>query len=188
MSGATKLSLLRALIDHPGTPEHERDTARRLYQRLSSARPGPPDPYARTYGPKAEALPRTAPVREIAALIRKDLRLARRTLTDNSGNAVALVEPIASAPPEVEFTVRTVRGSAIHVDITNVPDGWFSPGERLIGASGRTYFGYTPWLVELVEAVEEIHDAYNWDGSDPSTDHFDRRYTGSVTAARRPLS
>lgn len=195
MPDTDRLSLLRALIDHPGTPESERDTARRLHGRLiakNSARSGLTDEahasYARTYGPKANEVPHHAPLSVITKLMRQDLRLARRTLSDDAGNSVALVDPIASAPEQIGFSVRKrPRGSSIDISILNVPADWFAPGAEVRGASGRAHYGYTQRLVDLIEAVEEIHYAYNWDGSDVMSDYFDHRYYGSVRVDRSHL-
>lgn len=195
MPNPDRLSLLRTLIDHPGTPEPERDTARRLHRRLSAKRPtsfGPNgavhDCYARIYGPKADAVPRHAPLSDIAKLMRQDLRMARRTLTDDAGNSVALVGPIESAPEQVRFSVRKrPRGSSIDITVSGVPADWFAPGEEVRGDSGRIHYGYSHRLVELIEAVEEIHQDYNWNGSDEMADYFDHRYYGSVRVNRSHL-
>jgi hypothetical protein len=117
---------------------------------------------------------------EIAKLIRADLKLARkvgRKTAPRTGD-VAILDPIGDAPREVTFSVRTAHYSAIRVVIKNIPEGWGWNWEEDRGQQRRTA---TPAMIALYREVEKIHQAYNYNNSDITTDYFESRYGGSVS-------
>ena len=119
---------------------------------------------------------------DIAKLIRQDIKLARKVAKMAAApGGVAVADPIADAPAEIKFSVRSQYfsgGSSIHVHICGIPPvwGWETREDR---------YGYmtemaTPALSALAQEVKSIMDAYNHDGSDSQFDHWDVRFYGSV--------
>ena len=178
------MELLRTLIDHPRTGDAERDAARRMLARLmakaaAGGTPGTAD--NRRYGAKYDHDHRLSTT-GIAKLIREDIKLARKVAQMAAApGAVAVADPIADAPAEIKFSVRTQYfsgGSSIDVHICGIPQawGWETREDR---------YGYmtdmpTAALAALAGEVKSIMDAYNHDGSDIQSDYFDVRFYGSV--------
>ncbi|MGP4115433.1 hypothetical protein ACTWP5_31610 [Streptomyces sp. 4N509B] len=201
-----RLTYLRALIDHPRTSDHERDAARRAYQRLvtkyktAGQEIGPePEPEAdpdstvgsangyafprRVYGLKYH-LVRDLRTTDIAKLIRADIRMARKAAqrTAEPGGALKTVDPIGDAPAQLRFSVRSEYysgGSSIEITIRNIPDAWGWTTERNHWGTRQVP---TPELRTLAHELKALHRAYNYDGSDITTDYFDVNYLGGVTA------
>jgi hypothetical protein len=196
-----RLMYLTALIDHPRTPAHERDAARRAYQRLlakhqnAGNEPAPtPDTDAdsnntayayprRAYGLKYH-LARDLTTTQIAKLIRTDIKLARKAAQQTAAEPAALktVDPIGDAPAQITFSVRSQYysgGSSIDITIKNIPEAWGWTAED--DHFGRSRKVPTPELRALAQELKALHRAYNYDGSDITTDYFDVNYYGSVT-------
>lgn len=123
---------------------------------------------------------------QIAALIRADIKLARKVAKLAAApGTLAVADPIADAPAQIRFYVRSQyfsMGSSISVGIDNVPDAW-GYEDREDFQWGGTIHAQTDALAALVQAVEGIVAAYNHDGSDSQTDYFDVRFYGSVSAS-----
>ncbi|MFH8805282.1 hypothetical protein ACH4F6_38035 [Streptomyces sp. NPDC017936] len=188
---AKKIKLLQALIDHPRTGDNEREAARlmlgRLLTKAGEAHGITPEQAAggwtdrRTYGAKYD---RNLSTVQIAALVRAQIKLARKLAKQSAGEdgAVKLPDPIGDAPAEIKFSVRSERfagGSSIDISILNEPKGW--------AWEIREQHGYpmemaTPAMRALVDELAGLLRAYNYDGSDITTDYFDVNFYGSVYA------
>jgi hypothetical protein len=184
---AKKLQLLKALIDHPRTSEEERDAARRMLKRtLDKAAAGGEKPTAtgwvdhRTYGAKYQQV-RGLRLAEIAKLMRADIKLARKIgLKAAEPGAIAIPDPIAEAPTGIKFSVTTQMysgGGSIDITIKNIPADW-GYTEEDHGDHIRKI--PTPALKDLADELAAIHRAYNYNGSDITTDYFDVNYYGGV--------
>jgi transcription antitermination factor NusG len=112
--------------------------------------------------------------KEIASRIRQDVK-----------NAISK----RKLPNGLKVSVRYQSysgGSSIHLNVTAWPPGfnWLNPAwVKLIVAEPHRYHEverYTPKAKEILKKLEEIHGAYNHDGSDSMSDHFDVKYYGAV--------
>lgn len=127
----------------------------------------------RTYGKRYDS---KLSSKEIAARIRQDIK-----------NAIA----IGKLPRGLKVSVRYDHfsgGTSIDVRITAWPEGfmWLNPEwVSLHKKEPNRYHDNIPRLTEkaqeIVKHLEEIHGAYNHDGSDSMVDHFDVKYYGSVS-------
>ncbi|TDD17236.1 hypothetical protein [Nonomuraea diastatica] len=166
MNLTSKIDACVALIEHPNTPEPEREAARRLLERLkrraqqdgrdASSTSEEWSGYYRLptvqYGAKYE---KWRPSAELAKLIRADIALARK-LGRQPGRPgeMKILDPIGDAPASIEFSVRKeyyAGGRAIHITITGVPADWWidkkdpyhrdytwrAPGLQLAALRGR---------------------------------------------------
>ena len=188
----SKVGLLNALINHPRTSDNERDAARRMLRRLvikarangvRLSETGVVD--RRTYGAKfdkTEGL-RTA---DIAKLVRADIKMARKIgkqAQSGDGAALATTDPIANAPAQITYSVRTrtyAGGSSIDVVIKNIPAEW--GWTETVDDRGDVVRKGTPALGALSRELKTILDAYNYDGSDLMSDFSDVRFYGFVHA------
>lgn len=189
----SKVDLLNALINHPRTGDAERDTARRMIQRLiAKARTdgvrlsenGIVD--RRAYGAKYD---RTHGLyaKDIAKLVRADIRMARKigkkAQAGDANAALATTDPIANAPAQVTYSVRTrtyAGGSSIDVVIKNIPAEW--GWTESVDDRGDVVRKGTEALRALSIELKAILDAYNYDGSDLASDYSDVRFYGFVHA------
>jgi hypothetical protein len=123
---------------------------------------------------------------EIAKRIRADIKLARKVDdTLAAGAELAIIDPLAplaSMPKGMKVSVRARHGNAIDVRIYNLPEpgwgyvqeeDWRAPDRRLRWVPGAQLRG-------IIDALSSIHNAYNFDGSDSSTDYFHVNYYGRV--------
>lgn len=188
-----KMDLLKALIDHPRTGEEERDAARRMLQRiLTKARANGERLTAtgwvdhRTYGAKYQQV-RGMRLAEIAKLMRADIKLAQKIGLKTDGPAtLATVDPIANAPAVIKYSVTTHMysgGGSIDITIKNIPADW---GYRMEMSEERGHMRKVPTaaLNALAGELAAIHQAYNYNGSDTTTDYFDVNYYGGVQDER----
>lgn len=189
----SKVGLLNALINHPRTSDTERDTARRMIQRLiAKARTngvrlsenGLVD--RRAYGTKYD---RTHGLRtaDIAKLVRADIKMARKigqqAQAGTSDAALATTDPIANAPTQITYSVRTrtyAGGSSIDVVIKNIPAEW--GWTESLDDRGDVARKGSEALRALSVELKAILDAYNYDGSDLVSDYSDVRFYGFVHA------
>lgn len=187
-----KMDLLKALIDHPRTGEEERDAARRMLQRvLAKARANGEKLTAtgwtdhRTYGAKYQQV-RGMRLADIAKLMRADIKLARKIgLKADGPAALATVDPIANAPAGIKYSVTTQLysgGGSIDITVKNIPADWgYTHEDRGYGELRKVA---TPALKALASELATIHQAYNYNGSDITTDYFDVNYYGGVQDER----
>ena len=132
----------------------------------------------KSYGSKYAAN-KDASTTDIAKMIRADIKAAVK-----SGEL-----------PKAKYSVRSdyySMGSSINVRISNVPGptfnaAWFvwneaNPYAR--GGSGpeEARERFAPKVTDALKKLEEIVDAYNYNGSDSSTDYYDVNFSGSVSA------
>jgi hypothetical protein len=182
---AKKVQLLKTLIDHPRTGEEERDAARRMLKRLLSkaAASGEKTPQwadRRTYGDKYQQV-RGMRLTDIAKLMRADIKVARKIgLKAAEPGAIAIPDPIAEAPAGIKFSVTTQLysgGGSIDITVKNIPADWGYAEEEHCGHVRKVA---TPALQALAAELAAIHRAYNYNGSDLTTDYFDVNYYGGV--------
>jgi hypothetical protein len=139
------------------------------------------------YGSRYEEVKNLSVV-EIAKRIREDIKLARK-VDDKlaAGATVALVDPLAplaSMPKGMKVSVRARHGNAIDVRIYNLPErGWGYVEERDRYRPGQTVWVPGTQLRGIISALEEIHGAYNFNGSDAMVDYFHVNYYGQVEVA-----
>lgn len=70
-------------------------------------------------------------------------------------------------------------GSSIHVSIYHLPEGWGYVQEES-WQTGRMDWLQDEQLSGIVAALEQIHRAYDCDGSDAMVDYFHVNYGGHV--------
>lgn len=180
---ARKIELLNTLIDHPRTPEAERDAARRMLARLTAkdTADGGHAPASHIwYGEKYDHEHRFSTT-DIAKLIREDIKVARKVAKMAAApGGIAVVDPIADAPAEIKFSVRSqyfAGGSSIDIHVKNIAREWgFIREDRGYGESEYP----SAALAALAAELKGIMDAYNHDGSDTQADYWDVRFYGSV--------
>jgi hypothetical protein len=144
------------------------------------------------YGSRYEEVKNLSVV-DIAKRIREDIKLARK-VDDKlaAGAAVALVDPLAplaTMPKGMKVSVRARHGNAIDVRIYNLPEkGWGYVQERDRYRPGQMAWVPGAQLRGIIDALEEIHGAYNFDGSDPYVEYSRVNYYGHVEVewAERP--
>lgn len=113
--------------------------------------------------------------KEIAAAIRQDIKtaIAKRKL-----------------PAGLKVSVRYDRfagGSSIDMSVTAWPENfmWLNPDWVVLNKEQPHQYHerlprYTEQATAVLDDLKKMHDAYNHDGSDSMTDHFDVKYYGSV--------
>ncbi|MFD8509670.1 hypothetical protein ACFV27_00790 [Streptomyces antimycoticus] len=114
--------------------------------------------------------------------MRADIKLALKVAKATAEpGAVATFDPFNAIPDGLKITVRTRHHSSIDIVVRNIPEEWgWTEGED---RWGRPRTVATPALEALAQALKTIHRAYNYDGSDISTDYFDVNYYGGVADA-----
>ncbi|MGW3932919.1 hypothetical protein ACWECC_33220 [Streptomyces microflavus] len=199
-----KVWLLENLLFHQGTGAEERDAAARMLDRaIAAARKSgqvikkdeggdtgtwhgyrlPDVRYGARYQ-EVENLTTT----QIAKRIRADIKLARKVeakLGTATGSEVSVVDSLAALatmPRQIKVSVRSEYfsgGSAIDVRVYNLPEkGWGYVRETDMWGKPRWVPG--PELRPILTALEELHGAYNFDGSDSMVDYFHVNYYGHV--------
>lgn len=135
-------------------------------------------------GEKCTREMRYKPVKDIAAIIREDIKMARKIgqKTRPQDGDVAVKDPIGDAPQGIKFRTRTRDHIAIEVIMENIPREWGF--QKVVDPMGYENDIPTPALRALLSALEEIHAAYNYDNSDTMTDYFERNYGGGVYVTR----
>jgi hypothetical protein len=174
-------------IEHPRTGKEERDTARRMLARLDAkaATEAGQAPRAdhRWYGAKYDH-ERRLRTTDIAALIRQDIKLAvKLARLAAAPGALAVPDPFTGVPAQIRYSIRSKYfsgGSSIDIFIQHIPDAWGFAEQEDPYWPGHMETRPTPELRALAAALKEIMGAYNHDGSDSMTDHYDVRFYGSV--------
>lgn len=194
-----KVWLLENLIHHPRTGAGEREAAERMLDRaLDAARKsgeisdtsstgkvwhGYQVPSIR-YGARYEEVKHLSTT-EIAKRIREDIKLARKVQAKLGGAEIALpdsLSALATMPKGMKVSVRREYysgGSSIDVRVYNLPEqGWGYVQEKDMWGQPRWVPGGE--LKAILDALKEIHRAYNFDGSDAMTDYYHVNYGGHV--------
>ncbi|MEW1843003.1 hypothetical protein AB0392_34115 [Nonomuraea angiospora] len=189
MNLTSKIDACKALIDHPNTPDAEREAACRLLVRLqarahrdghtSGTAPGHRGPGRRAYGAKYTGY---IPSAELTKLIRADIAILRKLGRQPARpGEVKVPEPIGDAPASIRFSVKKEdytfsRSITITITITGVPADWWIDREDSYDSTMK-WRKAGPQLTALKEALQEITWAYNYDGSDLTTDYHDRNFS-----------
>lgn len=182
-----KIAHLGALINHPRTPENEREAAKAMLARLiakqetaTSHSGGTRGMYQRVYGEKYNRVPKHAPTKDIAKAIREDIKLARKIAKQASGDSdIKLADPIGDAPIEIKYGVYVPHYGSITIEVRHIPADWGWVTEERNGYTGQFP---SEALRTLGRELAAVMGAYNHDGSDTMTDYFDVRFYGHVRA------
>jgi hypothetical protein len=185
---AGRIERLRALAEHPNTPEHERDLARhaldRLLKRAAETNRAAVTAWAPEWQGEKFADTRGLDLTKITAMIRDEIKMLRKLAkqaagTPDGAGALAISEPIGEAPAEIKIGVRQPHYGAIKISVTGIPENW---GWRRARVNGHEQWVPTAALARLGRELNELGNAYNYDDSDTQRDHFDRRYYLTVCA------
>lgn len=185
----SKITRLRALIDHPRTGQAERQAAERMLARILANQPEQmrqyDDALSVAYGDKYAATANLNTT-EVAKLIREDIKIARKmgTRDGDSVDSLAIRNPIGDAPAEIKFSVRTsyfAGGSSIDIIIRNIPHTW-GYEMREDDYDGRLREMPTGALFTLANDLAEVMARYNYDGSDTQHDYWHVRFYANVGA------
>lgn len=180
---ADTIAKMRALADHPNTPEHEAAAARRYLTRLLARTITETAMPARTWESRmnfvGDKYDSSLSLTDIAKRIREEIKLARKYgATDAAPGDLATIDPIGQAPAGIKFSVRQPHYGAITVTLTNLPADW--AWQLGTDRAGRPAMVDTDALKTLKTELNLVMNAYNYDGSDVMTDYFDKRFYGTV--------
>ena len=120
---------------------------------------------------------------QIAALLRAEIKVSRFLGALPPDGTLAVPDPVADAPAGIKVSVTSSykgRGS-IRITVKNVPKDW----GWCRGVDYRDPWETERWLPtqalqNLLDALESLRQAYNYDGSDAMVDHFDTNYYGGT--------
>ena len=177
-----RIRRLRALAEHPNTPEHERAVAAHMLNKMLAKQKID----RRWYGAKYDKTGTLTTV-DIAALVRSEIKLARKIgkqtaniPADTDTSALAVTDPIADMPGQIKVSIRVPYDGCIRVRLTNIPLDWgFVPAAH---PDKYRQYDSSPALVALMDSLKAVMDAYDHNGSQPESDYFDHRFYGSVEA------
>ncbi|MFB8236127.1 hypothetical protein ACFC58_06205 [Kitasatospora purpeofusca] len=184
-SRPNRIKYLQSVIDHERTSPVERDAAERALARVRAAQKAADDSGELQGGATRAGLPiwygekydRRLSVTQIAALIRQDIKLARRLAAeagpDDGPGTVKLPNPIGDAPKEVTFSVRSRHGSEIDITVQKADPSW---AWATVDRNGYPTKVPTETMRALVVELKSLGNAYNFDGSDISTDYFHKKF------------
>jgi hypothetical protein len=185
---ADTIAKMQALADHPNTPEHEAAAAKRYLTRLlartaadAASKQGGIHQYSREdrlhfIGEKYDS---KLTMTEIAKRIREEIKLARKYgAADTAPGTLATIDPIGAAPAGIKFSVRQPHYGSIVITLKNLPADW--AWTRGVNRQGAPAPVDTEALKALKAELRLVLSAYNYDGSDIYTDHFDVNFYGSV--------
>lgn len=178
-----KIERVRAIVDHPRTNEHLRAVAQHKLEKLlaqldeaphSSGYRLPDGWFGAKYDPKHT-------LTDIAKMIREEIKLLRKIGNLESDGAVAIPSPIADMPAGIKVSVRQLHYGSIVVTLSGVPQEW----GWVRGIDPRDFWNqerwmHTPALHALIDELDTLVNAYNYDRSDAMVDHFDVNFYGRV--------
>ncbi len=182
-----KLELLKALAEHPRTPENERRAAQAMLSRLlekqrAEGKANYIDPT--WYGEKYDDVPRSCMTSVITKVIREEIKTIRKVAKKVAGDgSVKLHDPIGDAPDGIKFSVTTPHYGSINITIRNIPDDWGWVRKDRYG-TGHVDDWPSEALRTLGKGLRALANAYNHDNSDIMTDYFDKRFFLSVIACK----
>lgn len=185
-----RIGRVRAIVDHPRTNEHLRAVAahklEKLLAQLAETSHGsgyqiPDGWYGAKYDPKRS-------LTDIAKMIREEIKLLRKIGNLESDAAVAIPSPIADMPAGIKVSVRQPHYGSINVTLSGVPAEW----GWMRGVDPRDFWGqerwmHTPALQALLDELETLMGAYNYDRSDAMVDHFDVNFYGRANVDWREV-
>jgi hypothetical protein len=186
---------IQRLIDHPNTPENERDAARRALARVQARTEQRQVDYRYAWEGGKYRETKDLSALQIAALIREDIKVVRKAarMAARSNADVAVFDPIASLPKEARVTVRRtwVTHTARIVIAIRGLDGehwWrYARGYQApqhghpVEYNEPRYFARLP-LYEVGDALADLANAYNFDNSDLMTDYHHVRFYLDIEA------
>lgn len=127
--------------------------------------------YPRTYAPKYAAT-KDLPLKEVAKLIRKDLKKAIKEGVIPEGTKVSVTTRRNAIDCDIREVAFEVRRFPTEDEVKY--DG-YHPNERVV---------MTEEGKRVHEEIEKIRKAYGYNGSDMMTDYFDVRYYGHTQYSR----
>lgn len=185
---ADTIAKMRALAEHPNTPEHEAAAAKRYLARLLARTTTETATRVRSWEDRmnfvGDKYDSTLSLTDIAKRIREEIKLARKYgATDAAPGTLATIDPIGNAPAGIKFSVRQPHYGSIDITLKNLPADW--AWERGFHRSHVGPMGIETWVeTEALKALKAelrlVMAAYNYDGSDIMTDYFDKRFYGDV--------
>ena len=126
-----------------------------------------------TYGTKYNTNLTTT---EIAAAIRADIKAAQKTGALPKGVKISVKTDYFSGGSSIDLTIKAFPGQRIHTPAGVVQSASFD----FIHPSLRAPRYEAP-VQAVLDTLEALHKAYNYNGSDISSDYFHVRFYGSVT-------
>jgi hypothetical protein len=198
-----KVWLLENLIFHARTGAGEREAAERMLDRaLAAAKEAgvgitkDADDNGRAwhgyrlpevwYGARYEEVKRMS-LPEIAKRMREDIKVARKVEAKlSTGTDVALPDPLAALatmPKGMKVSVTSEYfsgGGAIRMRVYNLPEKGWGYVKELDRYGMHEHWVPGPQLKPILDALEQIHGWYNFDGSDAMVDYFHVNYYGGV--------
>ena len=183
---ASRIEKLRALAEHPNTPVHEADVARRALARLlkRNAEQVKTVTWVPNWQGGKYQDTRKLGMTEITKLIRDEIKLLRKlgkqaATAAGSEGALKISDPIGDAPAEIKIGIRQLHYGSMKIWVKGIPQEWgWVRGER----NGYPCWLATDALKALGRELSSLGNAYNYDNSDIMTDCFDRRYYLNVEA------
>jgi hypothetical protein len=190
---ASRIEKLRALAEHPNTPEHEADLARHALTRLLKKAEVQAEATRYAWAPKWQGA-KYQDTRDIYNLtvitkrIRDEIKLLRKLgkqAAAANGSEIKSFDPIGDAPASIKIGVRQPHYGSIKISVTGIPQDWGWRWGRRNAWDGDTCERWLPTdaLEALGRELAVLGNAYNYDNSDIMTDYFDRRYYLNVDAA-----
>lgn len=193
MNTAALVDSLHQLINHPRTPDNERDAAKRALARVT-ARTSSDGPYLFKFEGAKYRSTRGYDVKTIATLIREDIKITRKAAkrAGMHGAELMVADPIAALPQEARVTVACPQsGSTPKISVTIrglAGDTWWTFARGWVGHDGyRSEFGSlvafpTSALANLGAALRCLASAYSFDDSDTQSDYVHCRFSLAVRA------
>lgn len=188
----SRIERLRALAEHPNTPEHEANLARHALARLLKKAETQRETARYTWANKWEGGKyqdtRGLSLTEVTKLIRDEIKLLRKLgkqAAATDGAALKSFDPIGDAPAAIRIGVRQPHYGSIKISVTGIPQEWGWRWGKRDAWEGDTCERWIPTdaLEALGRELRMLASAYNYDNSDIMTDYFDNRYYLNVDAA-----
>jgi len=190
---ASRIERLRALAEHPNTPEHEADLARHALTRLLKKSEVQAEAKRSGWANKWEGGKyqdtRGLGLTEVTKRIRDEIKLLRKLGKQAAGvateGALKTLDPIGDAPASIKIGVRQPHYGSIKISVTGIPQDWGWRWGKRDAWEGDTCERWIPTdaLKALGHELRMLGNAYNYDNSDVMTDYFDNRYYLNVDAA-----
>ena len=188
----SRIERLRALAEHPNTPEHEANLARHALARLLKKAEVQAETTHYTWTPNWQGGKyqdtRSLGLTEVTKLIRDEIKLLRKLgkqAATTGGAALKSFDPIGDAPASIKIGVRQPHYGSIKISVTGIPQDWGWRWGKRNAWEGDTCERWIPTdaLEALGRELRMLASAYNYDNSDIMTDYFDNRYYLNVDAA-----
>lgn len=177
----SRIERLRALAEHPNTPQYEAELAQHALARLLKKHAEAWTP-RNWLGGKYEATSKLS-MTDLTARIRDEIKLLRnlgkQAQAGTSEGALKISDPIGDAPANIKIGIRQLHYGSLKIWVKGIPQEWgWVRGER----NGHECWLATDALKALGQELRDLGNAYNYDNSEIETDYFDRRFYLSVEA------